>query len=163
MKKSTIAVIVVLLLAGCAFGGWKYNEAKIAEMQDAGVQTLRAAVDLDAYRDEEKAAISKILDTKEAAIRECREQEAIDALIAEAPAEYADFKTDAQLTAEEEAARQAELERKRKEEEKRKAEEAKRQAELEAQQAAAAASYSGGGGGGGSRNGCVGGGKDVFN
>ena len=159
MKKSTIAVIVLLLLAACGFGGWKYHEAQIAKMQDAGVEALRAAVDLELYREEEQTAISKILDEKEAAIRECREQEAIDALLAEAPGEYADFKTDEQLTAEEEAARLAELERIRKEKE----EEERRQAELAAQQAAAEAAASSKKSSGGSRNGCVGGGKDVFN
>lgn len=163
MKKSTVAIIIVALLAVCGFGGWKYHEAQIAKMQEAGVSTLRSSIDLEAYRDDEKTAISAILDDSEKAIRECKEQEAIDVIIADAKDSFTEFKTDAELTAEEEAARLAELERQRKEKEKREKEEAERQAALAAQQAAAASSGRSSSGGSGSRDGCVGGGKDVFN
>lgn len=148
MKKSTIAIIVVLALAACGFGGWRYHEGQIAKMQDAGVEALRSSINLEDYRDEEKTAISAILDDSEKAIRESREQEAIDKTIETAKVSFKDFKTDAELTAEEEAARQAELERQRKEEE-------ERQAALAAQRKSSGKKKS-------SKKGCVGGGKNVF-
>lgn len=153
MKKSTIAIIVVLLLAACGLGGWKYHENQIAKMQEAGVQALRASVNLEDYREDEQNKLSAILDESEKVIRESREQAAIDAEIEKAKESYKDFKTDAELTAEEEAARQAELERQRKEEEERQA----------AAAAAAAAAKKSGSGKKSSKKGCVGGGKNVFN
>ena len=154
MKKSTAAIIVVLVLAACGFGGWKYHEGQIAKMQDEGVAALRASINLEDYREDEQKSISGILDESEKVIRESREQAAIDTEIEKAKESFKEFKTDAELTAEEEAARQAELERQRKEEE-------ERQAALAAQQAAAASKKSSKGGK--SKKGCVGGGKNVFN
>ena len=155
MKKSTAAIIVVLVLAACGFGGWKYHEGQIAKMQDEGVAALRASINLEDYREDEQKSISGILDESEKIIRESREQAAIDTEIEKARESFKEFKTDAELTAEEEAARQAELERQRKEEE-------ERQAALAAQQAAAASSKKSSKGGK-SKKGCVGGGKNVFN
>ena len=155
MKKSTSAIIVVLVLAACGFGGWKYHEGKIAKMQDEGVAALRASINLEDYREDEQKSINGILDESEKIIRESREQAAVDTEIEKAKESFKEFKTDAELTAEEEAARQAELERQRKEEE-------ERQAALAAQQAAAASSKKSSKGGK-SKKGCVGGGKNVFN
>lgn len=152
MKKGTVAVIVALLLAACGFGGWKYHEAQIAKMQDAGVEALRASVNLEEYREDEQKSISAILDESEKVIRESDEQAAIDNEIDKAKASFKDFKTDAELTAEEEAARQAELERQRKEEE-------ERQAALAAQQAASKSKSKKKS----SKGGCVGGGSNVYN
>ena len=155
MKKSTVAIIVVLVLAACGFGGWRYHEGQITKMQDEGVAALRASINLEDYREKEQKSISGILDESEKVIRESREQAAIDTEIDKAKESFKEFKTDAELTAEEEeAARQAELERQRKEEE-------ERQAALAAQQAAAASKKKSSKGK--SKKGCVGGGKDVFN
>lgn len=155
MKKSTAAIIVVLVLAACGFGGWKYHEGQIAKMQDEGVAALRASINLEDYREDEQKSISGILDESEKVIRESREQAAIDTEIEKAKESFKEFKTDAELTAEEEAARQAELERQRKEEE-------ERQAALAAQQAAASSKKKSSKGGK-SKKGCVGGGKNVYN
>lgn len=136
MKKSVIAVLLVIaVLGGCAFGGWKYHEAKIAQMRSDGIAALNATVNLDDYRKKQQKKIKKILTEGEEAINACEKQEEVDKIVEETPEKFKDIKTDAQLTKEEEE------EAARKAEEERKAEEA-RQAELARQQAAAASSSS---------------------
>ena len=118
-------------------------------MQDQGVSDLKAAVNLDDYREAEQKEIGTILENGEETIRQTKDQAEIDKVIKDASDQIGKLKTDAQYTKEEEeeAARLAELERQRQEE--------------EAAAAAAAASKkkskkkSSG-------NGCVGGGSDAF-
>lgn len=154
MKKGVIAAVVVALLAGCGFGGWKYYEnKKIEEMRQAGVAELQASVKLEDYREAEQQQINEIIETAEAEIMKSENQASVDTLIKGATTEFSDLKTDAQYTKEEEEERkrQEELERQRKEEEERLAAEA-------AAAAAAKKSKKKSSGGGG----CVGGGSDAF-
>ncbi len=155
MKKGVIATIVLALLAGCGFGGWKYYEnKKIEEMREAGVAELQASVNLADYREDEQKQIKDILSETETKIRESEDQEAVDALVKGASAEFSGLKTDAQYTKEEEEERkrQEELERKKKEEEERRA----------AEEAAAAAASKKKSKKKSSGGGCVGGGSDAF-
>lgn len=101
--------------------------------EEEGVAKLKAAVDLDDYREAEQTEIKKILDSTEAAILESEDPDEIEKLIKDAAAKFGEFKTDAEYTAEEEAARQAAASRQKKKKRKR------------------------------SSRGCVGTGSDVFN
>lgn len=118
-NKGVVALIIVLVLAACGFGAWKYHENQIKEMQQKGVADLKAVVDLNDYREAEQKEIQAMLDEGEKQILGLREQEEIDNVVRNASEKVKDFKTDAQYTKEEEeeAARQAELERQRREEE----------------------------------------------
>ncbi len=147
-NKGVIALIVMLALGACGFGGWQYHENQIKEMQDKGVAELKAVVDLKDYREAEQKEIQALLDEGEQDILKLREQDEIDKVVSEASEKVKDFKTDAQYAKEEEAARQAELERQRQEEE----------AAAAAAAAQAAQSSSGGSSGGG----CIGGGSSAF-
>ena len=153
MKKETIAVIILTVLAACSIGGWNYYEAGIQKMRDKGVADLNASVNLDDYREAEQAQIQTILEEGAGKIAVTKDQEVIDKVISDAGAQIGKLKTDAQYTAEEEEARrQAELERQRREEEERRA------AEAAAAAAAAAQSSSKSSG----SSGCVGGSSDNF-
>lgn len=155
MKKgSKIALVLLVIAAVCGIGGWKYYEAQIAKMQDAGVESLMSIVNTDDYREAEKKEIEDILKSTEAKIRKSKDEGEIEGYVKDASTQISEFKTDAQYTEEEEAARKAEEERKRKEEEER----------IAAEQAAAARNSDSGGssGGGGGGGGCVGGGSDAF-
>ena len=129
-KSSIIALISAILVIGLC--GWDAYEAKITNMQNEGIAALEASVNIDDYREAEQAQISDIITDTTAKIRETRDANEVKALVEAAASEFAELKTDAQYTAEEEAARKAELERKRKEEE------ARKKAEAEAAAAAAA-------------------------
>ena len=152
MKKETIAVIILTVLAACSIGGWNYYEAGIQKMRDKGVADLNASVNLDDYREAEQAQIQAILEEGAGKIAVTKDQEVIDKVISDAGKQIGELKTDAQYTAEEEEARrQAELERQRREEEERRA--------AEAAAAAAAAQSSSKSSG---SSGCVGGSSDNF-
>ena len=151
MKKAVIAIIAVVVALGLCGGGMYYHHQKeIAKMQDNGVKAVAAIVDLGDYRDDEAAQIQEIMDKADKKIQGLEDQEAIDKVIADATDQISEFKTDAQLTAEEKKAAE---------------EAAKKKAEEEAAAAAAAAAAShksGGSSGGSSSGGCVGGGSSNF-
>ena len=75
--------------------------------EEAGIAKLKKSVDLDLYRAAERNEIQEILDSTEEAISKSEDQAEINALIKKAKAKFGKFKTDAEYTAEEEAARQA--------------------------------------------------------
>lgn len=157
MKKDTVAVIILVVLAACGIGGWDFYEAKIQKMQDAGIAALNASVDLDDYREAEQTEVQAILEESTNRIRAAKEQSVIDSICSDAASEISGIKTDAQYKEEEEAARKAELERKRKEEEARRAEEEAAAAAAAAAQAKKSAKKKSSG-----SKGCVGGGSDAF-
>ena len=64
-KKGVAAVIAALLIAACAGGAWYVHDTKIKEMQSAGIETLKASVDLDAYREAEQQEINAVLEETE--------------------------------------------------------------------------------------------------
>jgi len=101
MKKSTAAVLAALLIAACAGDVYMTHQAEIKAMQDEGVKSLAAVVDLNDYREAEKEEIGGILDSTEAAIRESEDQAEVDQLIADAGKEIEKIKTDAELSKEE--------------------------------------------------------------
>lgn len=101
MKKSTAAVLAILLIAVCVADIYQTHKAEIAAMQDAGVKALRESADPDAYREAEKAEVEKILDDTEAAIRKSEDQAEIDGLVEEAVTKISGIKTDAAFTVEE--------------------------------------------------------------
>ena len=107
MKKSTAAVIAILLVAACIGDVYQTHQAEIRAMQNSGYEALKAAVDAELYREPEKTEVVEILESTEASISESEDQAEIDALIKKAKAKFGEFKTDAEYTAEEEAARQA--------------------------------------------------------
>lgn len=150
MKKAVIIIIAVAIALGLCGGGMYYHHQKqIAQMQEDGVKAVSEIVNLDDYRSDEAAQIQEIMDQANKDISGLEEQEAIDKVIAEAKDKISEFKTDAQLTAEEKKAAE---------------EAAKKKAEEEAAAAAAAAAASRGSGssGGSSSGGCVGGGSSNF-
>ena len=101
MKKRTIALILIAVLAVCGFGGWKYYEKKLNEMREAGITALKATADLEDYREAEQAEINKIFEEGEAKILETKEQEVIDGVIKDAGEKISGLKTDAVYRAEE--------------------------------------------------------------
>ena len=148
MKKAVIAIIVIAVALGLCGGGMYYHHQKqIAKMQDEGVKAVAEIADLDAYRSDEASQIQDIMDKADQEIKGLEDQEAIDKVIADAKDKISEFKTDAQLTAEEKKAAE---------------EAAKKKAEEEAAAAAAAAASRGGSSGGSSSGGCVGGGSSNF-
>ena len=104
MKKSTAAIVAVLLAAACVADVYQAHKAEIEAMQNESVAKMAASVDLGNYREAEQAEIQKILDSAEEAIRESEDQAEIDALIEKAVAETEGFKTDAVFAMEEEGA-----------------------------------------------------------
>ena len=147
MKKGLIAVIVIVVALGlCGGGMYYYHQKQIAKMQDEGVKAVSEIVVLTDYRDDEAAQIVAIMAKAEKKIKGLKDQEAIDKVIADAKDKVSEFKTDAQLTAEEKKAAE---------------EAAKKKAEEEAAAAAAAAARKGSSGGS-SSGGCVGGGSSNF-
>lgn len=100
-KKGVAAVIAALLIAACAGGAWYVHDTKIKEMQSAGIETLKASVDLDAYREAEQQEINAVLEETETAIRETKDQSEIDSLIEKAVEKTEGFKTAAEYTQEE--------------------------------------------------------------
>lgn len=150
MKKAVIAIIVIAVALGlCGGGMYYYHQQQIAKMQDEGVKAVAEIVDLGDYRDDEAAQIQGIMDKADKKIQGLKDQKAIDKVIADAKDQISEFKTDAQLTAEEKKAAE-EAARKKAEE------------EAAAAAAAAAASSSHGSSGGSSSGGCVGGGSSNF-
>ena len=101
-NKGLVAVIAALLIVACAGGGWYAHSSKIKAMQNAGVEQLAAAVNLDDYREAEQTEIKAILDSTEAAIRESKDQAEIDSMVEKAVADTAGFKTAAAYAMEEE-------------------------------------------------------------
>ena len=147
MKKGLIAVIVIVVALGlCGGGMYYYYQKQIAKKQDEGVKAVSEIVVLTDYRDDEAAQIEAIMAKAEKKIKGLKDQEAIDKVIADAKDKVSEFKTDAQLTAEEKKAAE---------------EAAKKKAEEEAAAAAAAAARKGSSGGS-SSGGCVGGGSSNF-
>ena len=102
MKKSTAAILAVLLAAACIADVYQTRQAEIKAMQNQGVAKMKESVDTEAYREAERNEIEKILESTEAAIRESKDQEEIDALVEKAVEETAGFKTDAVYAKEEE-------------------------------------------------------------
>jgi long-subunit acyl-CoA synthetase (AMP-forming) len=102
MKKSTAAVLAILLTAACIGDVYQAHQAEIAAMQNQSVANMMEAVDPGAYREAEQKEIGKILESTEAAIRESKDQAEMDALVEKAVADTAGFKTDAAYTKEEE-------------------------------------------------------------
>ena len=148
MKKGLIAVIIIVVALGlCGGGMYYYHQKQIAKMQDEGVKAVSEIVVLTDYRDDEAAQIEAIMAKAEKKIKGLKDQEAIDKVIADAKDKVSEFKTDAQLTAEEKKAAE---------------EAAKKKAEEEAAAAAAAAAARKGSSGGSSSGGCVGGGSSNF-
>ena len=80
MKKSTAAILAVLLAAACIADVYQTRQAEIKAMQNQGVAKMKESVDTEAYREAERNEIEKIFESTEAAIRESKDQEEIDAL-----------------------------------------------------------------------------------
>lgn len=85
--------------------------AKIAEIKtdaeldiEDGIETLRSSVSLKDYREEQREEVQKIMDDTEKSIRDASGEKEIKKLNKNASAKIAEIKTDAQLTAEEQAA-----------------------------------------------------------
>lgn len=95
-----IAAVSVLVAAGIA-ARVMYHNAQIEKMRIAGVETLRASVELEDYRDEQQKEINKILDKGEQQIMASEEQESVDNIISKASEEVSGIKTDAELDIEE--------------------------------------------------------------
>ena len=102
MKKSTAAILAVLLAAACIADVYQTRQAEIKAMQNQGVAKMKESVDTEAYREAERNEIEKIFESTEAAIRESKDQEEIDALVEKAVEETSGFKTDAVYAKEEE-------------------------------------------------------------
>lgn len=102
MKKSTAAILAILLAAACIADVYQAHQAEIRAMQNQGVAKLKESVDTEAYREAERNEIEKIFESTENAIRESEDQEEIDALVEKAVEETAGFKTDAVYAKEEE-------------------------------------------------------------
>lgn len=85
----------------------------LEEIRDEGVEDLNASVDLDKYREKQQKQIKEILKSKKKKIRKCTSKKQIKKIIADTGDQIKGIKTNAQLTAEEEAERQRELERQR--------------------------------------------------
>ncbi len=153
MKKAVIVILIVAVALGLCGGGMYYHHQKqIAKMQEDGMKAVSEIVDLEDYRSDEASQIQDIMDQADKKIGNLEEQEAINQVIDETTDKISEFKTDAQLTAEEKKAAE---------------EAAKKKAEEEAAAAAAAAAAasshsSGGSSGGSSSGGCVGGGSSNF-
>ena len=81
MKKSTAAVIAILLVAACIGDVYQTHQAEIRAMQNSGYEALKAAVDPELYREPEKTEVVEILENTEASISESEDQAEIDALI----------------------------------------------------------------------------------
>ena len=97
MNKRLIAAIVALVLAGTGFGGWKYYENnKIKEMREAGINELAAAVNLDDYREAEQEEINKIISEAETKINESKDEAEIKTMVSEASDKFAKVKTKSQ-------------------------------------------------------------------
>lgn len=105
MKKSTAAILAVLLIGACCGDVYQSYLAEIEAMQNAGAEKLAATVDTGLYRQPEQEKINGILESTEAAIRESKDQAEIDKMIEDAAAEIGEFKTDAEYTTEEGVAR----------------------------------------------------------
>ena len=101
MKKSTAAVIAILLVAACIGDVYHTHQAEIRAMQNSGYEALKAAVNPELYREPEKTEVVEILESTEASISESEDQAEIDALIEKAVADTAGLKTDAVYATEE--------------------------------------------------------------
>lgn len=101
MKKSTAAVIAILLVAACIGDVYQAHQAEIRAMQNSGYEVLKAAVDPELYREPEKTEVIEILENTETSISESEDQAEIDALIEKAVADTAGLKTDAVYATEE--------------------------------------------------------------
>ena len=101
MKKSTAAVIAILLVAACIGDVYHTHQAEIRAMQNSGCEALKAAVNPELYREPEKTEVVEILESTEASISESEDQAEIDALIEKAVADTAGLKTDAVYATEE--------------------------------------------------------------
>ena len=95
MKKSTAAVIAILLAAACIADVYMTRQAEIKAMQNEGIKSLTAAIDPSLYREPEKTEVIEILENTEASINESKDQAEIDALVEKAVNDTAGFKTDA--------------------------------------------------------------------
>lgn len=102
MKRSTAAVLALLLAAACVGDAYYTHRAEVKAMQDQGIAKLAESVDLEAYREPERVEIEQILGDTEAAISESEDQAEIDALVQKAVEKTAGFKTDAVYATEEE-------------------------------------------------------------
>ena len=101
MKKSTAAVIAILLVAACIGDVYQAHQAEIRAMQNSGYEALKAAVNPELYREPEKTEVIEILENTETSISESEDQAEIDALIEKAVADTAGLKTDAVYATEE--------------------------------------------------------------
>ena len=87
----------------------------IKDRQKAGRKKLKKLVSLDDYREAERKEVKDILDKFKKKINKETDKKEIDKLVKEADRRIAKIKTDEELDAEEEAARQAYLEQLRRE------------------------------------------------
>ena len=85
----------------------------IAQRQAKGKKALKKLVSLEDYREAQQEEIKAIRKAARKKIRKATEKKQIRSIVKEAETQMADIKTDAQLTAEEEAARLAAIARAR--------------------------------------------------
>lgn len=100
-KKTGIAIALAVLIAAGGAGGWMYHNAQIDKMRTAGIEAMKASVNLDNYRDGQKEEIEKIFADSEEKINQATDQETVDKIGQEASAQISEIKTDAQLDVEE--------------------------------------------------------------
>lgn len=100
-KKTGIAIALAVLIAAGGAGGWMYHNAQIDKMRTAGIEAMKASVNLDNYRDGQKEEIEKIFADSEEIINQATDQETVDKIGQEASAQISEIKTDAQLDVEE--------------------------------------------------------------
>lgn len=151
-KKIVIGVIIaVVIIALCIGGMFLYRQNKIDTMREEGVKDLNAVVNLDDYREEQRAEIEKILEADAKKINKSEQQSEIDEIIEAAQNEIAEIKTDEQLDKEE-----AEAKKKAEEEAAKKAAEEAAAAAAAQQSYNSTSNYSGGSSNGSDSEGCVG-------
>ena len=106
-KKVLIVIIAIAVIAGGAFSALSYHNKKLEDMRSAGISQLETAVNPEDYREAEKKQVQAVLDAALEQLETASRQEQVDEAVAAVSSRLEGIKTDAQLTAEEEAAREA--------------------------------------------------------
>ena len=99
-KKTGIIVALVVLLAAGGGGAWMYHNAQVDKMRAAGIESMKAAVNMADYREEQQQEIEQIFSEGEQKINESSDQETIDKISQETAVEAGKIKTAYELDVE---------------------------------------------------------------